>query len=340
MTIPPNTQAILLLTAPLLPDMSRDGPRPLSVGQYAKVARVLREQSATPSDLMGPNAAELIASCVEVCQPKRLRALLERGFQLAQSLEQWQSRAIWVISRADPGYPKRLKERLGEQSPPVLYGCGNGDLLTGGGLAIVGPRNADKHLLAFTEEQAQLAAAAGIQVVSGGARGVDHAAMSAAVAAGGHVVGILAEKLERAVTRRDDRDAIMRGRLLLVSPFDPMAGFHVGQAMQRNKLIYLLADGALVVNAELEKGGTWSGAEEMLRRWGHVPLYVRAAEPMPPGMQGLLDRGAREWPSPESGDEFTKAFSAPAGPDPQPEIVRDKGGAYPADENGQGKLFP
>ena len=34
--------------------------------------------------------------------------------------------------------------------------------------------------------------------------------------------------------------------------------------MQRNKLIYALADAALVVNAEKDKGGTWNGAIEQL----------------------------------------------------------------------------
>ena len=36
--------------------------------------------------------------------------------------------------------------------------------------------------------------------------------------------------------------------------------------MQRNKLIYALADAALVVNSDYEKGGTWAGAVEQLER--------------------------------------------------------------------------
>jgi predicted Rossmann fold nucleotide-binding protein DprA/Smf involved in DNA uptake len=41
-----------------------------------------------------------------------------------------------------------------------------------------------------------------------------------------------------------------------VSPYDPSAGFNVGHAMQRNKVIYALADAVLVIRAEFEKGGT------------------------------------------------------------------------------------
>jgi len=54
-------------------------------------------------------------------------------------------------------------------------------------------------------------------------------------------------------------------RLVLISPYDPAAGFNIGNAMQRNKLVYALADAALVVGAEPRKGGTWAGAVEQLK---------------------------------------------------------------------------
>ena len=50
-------------------------------------------------------------------EKERLQRLLSRGFLLSQALEQWQSRAIWVISRADAHYPRRLKTRLREDAP-------------------------------------------------------------------------------------------------------------------------------------------------------------------------------------------------------------------------------
>ena len=62
----------------------------------------------------------------------RIGQLIQRGFLLSQALERWQARAIWVVSRADPGYPRRFKRRLGKNAPPVLYGCGDADLLESG----------------------------------------------------------------------------------------------------------------------------------------------------------------------------------------------------------------
>lgn len=50
---------------------------------------------------------------------------------------------------------------------------------------------------------------------------------------------------------REHRNLLIGDQLVLISPYDPSAGFNVGHAMQRNKLIYALADASLVVNADL-----------------------------------------------------------------------------------------
>lgn len=76
----------------------------------------------------------------------------------------------------------------------------------------------------------------------------------------------MADSLERAALNREHRNLLMDERLVLISPCDPSAGFNVGHAMQRNKLIYALADAALVVSSDYEKGGTWAGAVEQLEK--------------------------------------------------------------------------
>ena len=86
-------------------------------------------------------------------------------------------------------------------------------------------------------------------IISGGARGTDQAAMSGALEAGGRSVGVLANGLERAALNRGNRNFLLDGRLVLVSPYDPAARFLAAHAMQRNKLIYALSDAAVVVNS-------------------------------------------------------------------------------------------
>ncbi len=232
----PNTQAILLLTAPLIAGHGESSREMLTLSEYNRLTRILREKQKQPADLIGPDAQDLIELCAQPFGRTRFDALLGRGFLLGQAVEQWNARAIWVISRADSRYPKRLKARLKEDAPPLLYGCGEIGLLEQGGLAVVGSRHVDDELISFTENVGRLTAKAHRPVISGGAKGIDRAAMQGALLADGNVAGVMADSLERAALARDNREPLMECRLVLISPYDPAAGFNVGHAMQRNKV--------------------------------------------------------------------------------------------------------
>ena len=308
----PNAQAILLLTAPLIAGRGKPSADPLTAGEYRRLARRLRELHREPADLLDRGADALLKECGSHPDATRLDRLLGRGFLLSQAVERWRTRAIWVVSRADAGYPQRLKNRLGEGAPPVLYGCGDASILDAGGLAVVGSRNVNETLIEYTEDAGRLAAASRRAVISGGARGIDEAAMRGAQDAGGIVVGILADGLERAAVRREHRDALMNGRLALICPYDPAARFNVGHAMQRNKLIYALADAALVVNSDYGRGGTWAGATEQLERLKFVPVYVRADGDVGKGLAELQRLGAKPWPNPKTAQELEEILSSPS----------------------------
>ena len=309
-----NTKAILLLTAPLIAGRGKDksSVKPLGAGEYRRLARRLRELQRQPSDLLESGAGEAVNECRSELDPERVERLLGRGFLLAQAVERWQTRAIWVLSRADAGYPRRLKRRLGEDAPPVLYGCGRAAILDNGGLAVVGSRNVHEALIEYTENVGRLAASAGRGLVSGGARGIDRAAMHGALGAGGRVAGVLADGLEKAAMLREHREALMGGRLVLISPYDPVARFQVGHAMQRNKLIYALSDAALVVNSDYGRGGTWTGAVEQLDKLKLVPVHVRANGVRGKGLEGLRERGAKPWPEPKTPEALGKLLDEAA----------------------------
>jgi predicted Rossmann fold nucleotide-binding protein DprA/Smf involved in DNA uptake len=97
---------------------------------------------------------------------------------------------------------RRLKKKLGQSAPPPLYGAGEMSLPDVGGLAVVGSRNASEAALELTHEVARACARDGLGVVSGGAKGVDVAAMQSAGEAGGVVIGVLAADLLRASVNR------------------------------------------------------------------------------------------------------------------------------------------
>jgi len=304
----PNTQAILLLTAPLIAGRGASSPDLLSPGEYKRLARHLREMQRQPADLLSTDAAELLRACQPVIDEMRLQRLLGRGFLLSQVIEHWKARAIWVISRADAEYPRRLKVRFREDAPAMLYGCGDISLLETGGLAVVGSRHVDDTLIDYTMTVGRLAARARRTLVSGGAKGIDQAAMRGALEAGGKVSGVLADSLEKTAMNREHRNLLIDGQLVLISPYDPSAGFNVGNAMQRNKLIYALADASLVVSSDLNKGGTWAGAIEQLDKLKLVPVYVRSTGVLSAGLDALRSKGAIPWPNPQDVDAFEAVF--------------------------------
>jgi predicted Rossmann fold nucleotide-binding protein DprA/Smf involved in DNA uptake len=239
-----------------------------------------------------------------------LEVLLGRGFLLSQAVERWSARSIWVISRADLSYPKRLKTRLKEDAPPLLYGCGDLTLLEKGGLAVVGSRHVDEELISYTEGIGKLAAEAHRTLISGGAKGIDKAAINGALQSRGEAVAVMSDSMERAAVAHENLEPLMDHRLLLVSPYDPAAGFNVGNAMQRNKVIYALADAGLVVTSDFEKGGTWTGAIEQLERFHFVPVFVRNGNNAGRGNAALIHHGGRPWPNPENAAEMGRMLSA------------------------------
>lgn len=309
-TLSPNTQAILLLTAPLIAGRATPSPELLSPGEYKRIARHLWEMQRQPADLLLPDALDLLRACAPVIEESRLQRLLGRGFLLSQAIERWQARAIWVVSRADAEYPRRLRARLRDNAPAVLYGCGEMGLLEAGGLAVVGSRHVDESLTEYTMDVGRVAARAGRNIVSGGAKGIDQAAMRGALEAGGKVSGVLADSLEKIAMNREHRNLLMEGQLVLISPYDPSAGFNVGHAMQRNKLIYALADAALVVSSDFNKGGTWAGALEQLDKLRLVPVYVRSTGEASEGLEALRKKGALAWPEPQDAEAFQAVFEA------------------------------
>lgn len=269
--------------------------KPLSLTEYSSLVRWLLDKGMRPGDLL-QNKKITAASKGSGLDKLRLETLLGRGVQLGFAVEEWQRNGIWIISRSDTDYPVRYKKHLKDKAPPLLFGVGDRSLLNGGGLGIVGSRNVDEEGATFTRQVAELCAYNQMPVVSGGARGVDQISMAATLEAGGVTIGVLAENLLKRSVERSARHAIADGRLLLISPYHPNARFSVGTAMNRNKLIYAMADYGLVVSAEHKKGGTWAGATEELKRENARPVFVRTGDKSQQGNSKLLALGAIPWP--------------------------------------------
>lgn len=290
----PTTQAILLLTAHL---DKHDATKPLSPAEWGRLAAHLHRHQHTPADLLQHALRDLLNGWADkTVSIDRLEKLLQRGSGLAIALEKWQRAGLHIITRADTAYPQRLKKHLGASAPPFFHAIGNLALTNPPqALAVVGSRNANPADLNATAELARRAAQAHITINSGGARGVDEAAMCAALDAGGYSVGILPDNLLRASTSRKWRSALQAGQLLLLTACHPEAAFNSGNAMTRNRYIYTMSDAAAVIHAG-QKGGTISGAGENLKhRW--VPLWVKPCDDPAAANATLVAQGGHWLPA-------------------------------------------
>jgi predicted Rossmann fold nucleotide-binding protein DprA/Smf involved in DNA uptake len=301
-TVHPDTQAILLLCGTFAKGSGSDA-KPLTLAEYNALASWLGRHGRRPASLLSTSEDPFPPEEPSLPPLERVRALLSRGFQMAAAVEGWQRLGLWVISRGEQQYPERLRRHLRSAAPPLLFGAGDIQRLNRGGLAVVGSRDIDEDGLSFTRRIAERCATQGIQIISGGARGVDRAAVAAVLESGGEAVAVLAERLDRIATSRDAKEPLRDGRLTLLTPYEPEAGFTVGRAMGRNRDIYGLADAALIVRFTTKEGGTWAGAIEQLSRNKSaspcIPVFVRLTDNPEDGCEELRRRGAVPFPEEE-----------------------------------------
>ena len=108
------------------------------------------------------------------------------------------------------------------------------------------------------------AAAQGLSLISGNARGADKTAQNAALAADGGVISILADRLTDHVPTRN---------VLYLSEEGFDLEFTAQRALSRNRCIHALGIAAIAAQCSLRSGGTWDGSVKNLR-FGWSPLYV------------------------------------------------------------------
>ncbi|MBR1600322.1 MAG: DNA-protecting protein DprA, partial [Alphaproteobacteria bacterium] len=282
-----NDKAIILLCAHL----GNDSYQPLSNGEYSKVVEWLRTYNKQPCDLLNCDDYKDLSLFSDISE-ERIRFLLGRGFQLGAVVDDLAQKGISIVTRNNINYPIRFKRHLQKSAPPILYYVGDISLANHGGIAIVGSRNIDEQAKYFTEMIAKQCANEKMYVISGGAKGVDMISTTTTLNHGGRSVCIVSDELFKKSLQSDIRRAIVSNQLVLISPYFPTSPFNVGNAMGRNKLIYALADYAIVVSSDYNKGGTWSGAVEEMRRSNKIPVFVRNNESAPLGNKKLVEKGA------------------------------------------------
>lgn len=265
--------------------------RPLEPSEWTKLADAMIAQNLLPKDI--PDFSDEAMKRYfgyEASEIERIKKLLDRAGSLSFELEKLSAMGIKVITRADKGYPKALKATLKGSCPPLFYFAGELSLLDQKTVGFVGSRTIGDQDTSFTEKTVGKINQRGFGVVSGGAKGIDSTASAASLSNGSFCIEYLADSLVRKIKKKEVISAIQDKRLLLMSMAKPDAGFNAGMAMQRNKYIYAQSEATVVVKSDYNKGGTWSGANEALKK-GFCPVLCRDHKQYP-GNVGLIKLGA------------------------------------------------
>ena len=187
----------------------------------------------------------------------------------------------YPITRATEDYPASVRQRLGLDSPGVLWAKGDASILSMPRVSLVGSRDLQSDNALFAIEVGRQAAMRGYALVSGNARGADKLAQNACLKAGGKVISVVADSLA---------DHQKKENVLYLSENSFDEAFSSQRAISRNRVIHSLGYVTFVAQARLHLGGTWDGTEKNLRS-GWSPVYCYADES--PAQQVLVDMGAQ-----------------------------------------------
>lgn len=188
----------------------------------------------------------------------------------AIDLERWERAGIRMVSVLDPEYPSNL--RMIHQHPPVLFIRGTADERDATSVAVVGTRHPTERGIDQARQLATGLAASGVPVISGLAAGIDSAAHTAALAAGGRTVAVIGTGIDRAYPPQNvslQEEIAAKG--LLVSQFLPGSSPTKSSFPMRNAVMSGYALATVVIEAA-DRSGSRMQARLALRHGRHVFL--------------------------------------------------------------------
>lgn len=213
----------------------------------------LLEQFSDPEDIFFAHREDYCA--VEDLTEDALAALEDKDLAPAQEiLDRCDREGLELLTYQDALYPARLKNIF--DPPAVLYYKGKLlELDAMPVIGVVGTRSASPYGIQIARQMGGEIARCGGAVVSGLAKGIDSAAMSGALNAGGTIVGVLgcgADIVYPASNKALFKDVERYGCIL--SEFAPGTPPAKWTFPKRNRIISGLSNGVLVVEAP-EKSG-------------------------------------------------------------------------------------
>jgi DNA processing protein len=227
-------------------DQRRDWLRLARAENVGPVAfRYLIDTYGDPAAAIGaiPRLAERAGRAIA----PRIPSIAEADRELAAG----QAIGAKLLCACEPAFPPRLAAL--DPPPPLIWVVGDGGLLHGRSVAVVGARNASAAGQRFARTLAHDLGAAGFTVISGLARGIDGAAHEGSLTTG--TAAVLGGGADDVYPPEHDglyRKIAERGAVVSESP--PGYRAQARDFPRRNRLISGLSLGVVVVEAELRSG--------------------------------------------------------------------------------------
>ncbi len=254
----------------------------------------------TPRELYRLTVSGALSEKVSERYEKKVAKMSEfsRGYDVAGMYGRMRERGIFLVTEDEPQFPERLS-RIPDK-PYALYFAGRLPQAEKRAVAVIGARECTAYGRYMAEQFGAAFAKAGIQVISGMARGIDGIGQTAALKEGGYSLGVLGCGVDICYPgeNRELYETLLAAGGIC-SEYPPGTEPRAVLFPPRNRIISGLCDAVLVVEAR-EKSGTLITVDMALEQGREVyALPGRATDPLSGGCNRLIRQGAGLASSPE-----------------------------------------
>lgn len=231
---------------------------------------------------------------------KKVRQMIQftQGYDVLGAYEGMLARGIRFVTKEEQDYPAKLKELA--DSPYGLYYVGRMPDQSRRSVAVIGARECSEYGRHMAKRFGQELAEAGIQVISGMARGIDGISQHAALRAEGYSLGVLGCGVDICYPQENRQlyeELADKGGIC--SEYPPGMAPRALLFPLRNRIISALADAVLVIEAR-KKSGTLITVDMALEQGREVyALPGRATDLLSDGCNCLIKQGAGLITSPQ-----------------------------------------
>jgi DNA processing protein len=219
-------------------------------------------------------------------------AATRNKFDTSAELELAERIGVWIINLEDERYPSLLKQTY--DPPPVLYIKGSLTDADNLAISIVGSRRCSLYGQEQASQFAHFLSSAGFTICSGMARGIDTAAHTGALSAGGRTIAVQGCGLANIFPPENKKlFELISNCGACISELPLQYGPLAENFPPRNRIIAGLSLGTIVVEAGLNSGALITAASALENNREVMAVPGKIDSPLSKGAHQLIKQGAK-----------------------------------------------